>query len=322
MLIWILLYIFKNFCGEDEYQKSRMTNTPPYIYGEIVYKYCNDLSQSIRNTYNEYFTVKPITFENSVHISNSSNHLKKLSLEIYTSVENEKSSENTIKKHILYLDHRYFSGLFFMLLGKNLYNLKPLNIMKEIYIPFVTEWYIIKFLFYMLFYINDDKLEFVEKKEDIRRERFFFDVDEINMNGKRKYKVFYHILSYIYSKININRKMKVLIPVAFEASKERYNNVGCIFIYFDGNFNNMVEQLENNKYHAIATNTLQRFMNSGKKARSFVDVVLSCGCFEGGSDNIQDFYITYENIADYPIYCLSTTFDSKVKSTITWMNKL
>lgn len=287
--------------------------TLPYIYSEISYKKCNDIAESIKRTYDEYFENKPITFEDSVHISDSKEHVKKHSVEVYR-------GEN---KDIYYFDHRYFSGLFFMLIGKHLFNLKPVNIMKEIYIPFLTEWYIIKFCIYMLFfsYENND-LQMVKDRSEIQRERFYFDLNDIKIKGKRKYKVIYNILSYIHTKSKLKRKLKVLIPVAFEASKNRYNNVGGIFIYFDGDFNNMVQEIESKKYHALATNIIQRFTNSGKTARKIVDVVLSCGCFEGGSDIIDDFYVTFENIADYPIYCLSTTFDSKVKATITWMCKL
>lgn len=317
MLVWILLQLYKNFCGEDEYQKSRMTEKLPYIYGKLtVAKQIENVNERVRNTYDEYFSKKDekaIKYDTSVHISDSKDHLMEKSFEMYIN-DNE---------HVFYLDHRYFSGLFFLLLGKNLYDIKPLNVMKEIYIPFLTEFYIIKFFIYMYFFSQPSKenLEMIEDKNDIRRESLNFNIRDLDYNAKKKYKVLYHILSHIRRKLSLKRPLKVLIPVAFEATEERYNNVGAIFCYFDGDMKKFIQEVETNKYQANASNILQRFTNSGKKTRNLVDVVLSCGCFEGGSDIVKEHFVTYENIADYPIYCLTVTYDDEVKSTITWMNK-
>ena len=324
MIVWILLYVYKNYCGEDEYQKSRRFETLPYIYAKISYNsISNHLHDIVKSTFKEYFDSsdqKAITYDESTHIcendnDNDNNHLKEKSFEAY---------HNTCNKEItFYLDHRYFSGLFFMILAKQLFNIKPLNVMKETYTPFVTEYYIVKFLIYMYFFQkNNDSIEMIQSKNEMKRENYHFSIKEIEfLKGSRKYRVIYKILNHVYLKLNIKRKLRVMISIAFESSKERYNNVGAIFCFFDGNFDNMVKEIERNKYQAIASNILQRFSNNGKKARNLVDVVLSCGCFEGGSKNINDFYVTYENIADYPVYCISTTYDDDVKCTITWMNK-
>lgn len=327
MIIWILLKLFKNFCGEDEYQKSRTTDTLPYIFSQIKFKEnvkgnvkeirnIEEIRKSVKNTYSEYFSKKDekaIKYEDSVKISESSSIEKERSFELYLNQEG----------HSYYLDHRYFSGLFFMLLAKHLYKMRPLNVMKEIYIPFLSEFYVIKFIIYMFYFSKstDENLEFVEDKSEIRRETFNFDIENLEYQCKKKYKVLYHILSHIRSKVSLKRPLKVLIPVAFEATEERYNNVGAIFCYFDGNIESLIEQIENNKYHANASNLLQRFMNSGKKARNLVDVVLSCGCLECDETIIDEHIVTYENIADYPIYCLTVTYNNEVKSTITWMCK-
>jgi len=310
--------IYQNFCGEDEYQKSRQTDIKPYIHCVMKSKtkLCN-IEDKIKNTYEEYFSKKDekaITYESSVHISNDKNILNEKSFEVYCD-----GNEYTFR-----MDHRYFSGLFFMILGKNFFDINPVNVMKEFYIPFVTEFFVLRFLFFMYWFKQEceENLDFVDNKNEIRRESLCFNTDDIKYGKKRKYNVIFHLLSHIKSKLHLKRPLKILIPIAFEATLARYNNVGAIFFYFDGNYENMVNQIEANKYHANATNILQRFVNSGKKARNIVDVVLSCGCFDGGHDKIIDNYVTYDNIADYPIYCLSVTFGNEVKSTITWMNKL
>ncbi len=225
MIIWILLNLFKNFCGEDEYQKSRTTNTLPYIISQIKFKEnkedvirnirnIEECKNSVKNTYDEYFSKKDekaIKYEESVIVSNSNVHEKERSFELYIDSDT----------HSYYLDHRYFSGLFFMLLAKHLYKMRPLNVMKEIYIPFLSEFYIIKFIIYMFHFSKstDENLEFVEDKSEIRREKFNFDIENLEYQCKKKYKVLYHILSHIRSKVSLKRPLKVLIPVAFEATE-------------------------------------------------------------------------------------------------------
>jgi len=116
--------------------------------------------------------------------------------------------------------------------------------------------------------------------------------------------------------------MRVLIPVAFKTTATRYNNVGCVIIDFEKqSITKFVNQIEKLEYQAHATHLLQRFLNYGKQTRSSVDIVLSLGYFYFDNDIVDNFYITYENIADYPIYCISITFNNKVYSTITYMNK-
>lgn len=318
MLIWLMLWIYKNYCGEDEYQKSRQINSLPYIYSTITYNtVTDDLHSAVRKTYSEYFDSsdnKAITYDESTHIAVDGNHLKEKSFELYHDKDNRKLT--------FYLDHRYFSGLFFMILGKNLFNVKPLNVMEEIYVPFLTEYHVLRFMYFMYFFASEEvTTKMITSVSDMRREKLNFNIRNTKYpNEKRKYRVIYNILNHVYTKLGTGKTLKVLIPVAFEASRERYNNVGAIFCHFDGNFRNMVTEIENNKYHAIASNILQRFSNKGKSARKLVDVVLSCGCFEGGEDYIDEFHVTYENIADYPIYCIATTYDDEVKTTITWMN--
>lgn len=313
MLVYILLKImrvFSSYCGEDEYQKSRQTDTLPYIYAELkTTTPIENFKDKINRVYEEYFPQKDLTFQDSTYFG-TDEFLKKRSFEAYI-------HENTYK---IYFDHRYFSGLFFLLLGKHLFNVTPLNVMKEIYIPFVSEFFIVKFLFFMYFFsTKNNDIKFIDNKEDMRRENVVFTIEASNV--KRKYAVLFKVLSHIRNTLKLRRPLKVLIPVAFEASEGRYNNVGAIFCYFDGSMDSMIKQIEANKYQANASNLIQRFVNSGKKARNSVDVVLSCGCLSEEVPQLESLYVTYENIADYPVYCLLVTFGNQVRGTITWMCK-
>ena len=75
---------------------------------------------------------------------------------------------------------------------------------------------------------------------------------------RKKYKVLYHILSHIRRKLSLKRPLKVLIPVAFEATEERYNNVGAIFCYFDGDMKKFYDDGINKIFVAIGDNKLRK----------------------------------------------------------------
>ena len=68
MIVWLLLKFFKNFCGEDEYQKSREIDKLPYINAKITIKNkIDNINDKIRATYEEYFSKKDekaIKYEN------------------------------------------------------------------------------------------------------------------------------------------------------------------------------------------------------------------------------------------------------------------
>jgi hypothetical protein len=216
-----------------------------------------------------------------------------------------------------------------MVLGEKIFEQKSKNILFETYIPFLSEWYIFRFIWYYLSLPTLRTLPFVEKKEDMRRESFHFDITEIKSNYiscekiSSKFYVIYHLLTHIYDEIGVNRPIRVLIPIAFKTNERSYNNVGCIMMDFtkEQPIESFVKEIRKLEYQAHATNILQQMMNSGKKARNSVDVVLSLGFFEYETDIVENMYVTYENIADYPVYCISITYKNKVFSTITYMNK-
>jgi hypothetical protein len=321
MILFLINYFYK-FCGEDEYQKNRFIKEPPYIYCEIFLKKSIDnIYEKINTSLQNYFMNRWPTINNIFSYKEVNNLIpdKKNILEIY-------KKEN---KLFCYFDHRYFSGYYFILFAENLFNIKAKDLKDELYIPFLSEYYILKFIYYYLSLPKIQKLPLVENKDSIRRENFNFDINEIKYlynnsitKISKKYYVVYHILTYIYNKLNFTRAMRVLIPVAFKTTYTRYNNVGCVIIDFEKqSITKFINQIEKLEYQAHATHLLQQFLNYGKQTRSSVDIVLSLGYFYFDNDIVDNFYITYENIADYPIYCISITFNNKVYSTITYMNK-
>jgi hypothetical protein len=64
-----------------------MTEKLPYIYGKLtVAKQIENVDQSVRNTYDEYFSKKDekaIKYDTSVHILESKDHLMEKSFEMY-----------------------------------------------------------------------------------------------------------------------------------------------------------------------------------------------------------------------------------------------
>lgn len=329
MILYIVSFLlnwFNKYCGEDEYQKSRFLDKPPYIYSVIrLKKNIENIYDKITQSLHQYFTNRYpdntdiLVYKEVETVTATETHI----LEIY-------KKENTL---ILYLDHRYFSGYYFLILGENLFDNKSKEIMNETYIPFVSEYYILKFIYYYYYVLPKlPMLSLIKNKEDMRRENFILDIDEIKQSYhhvdtdtkiSKKFYIVHHLLHYIYDKMGFTRPMRVLIPLAFKTTAKKYNNVGCIIFDFNKeNIKTMVKIINQVSYQAHATNLLQGLNNYGKKARSSVDLVLSMGYFEYEDEYVENFYATYENIADYPIYCISITFNNTVHTTITYMNEL
>jgi len=324
LIILFLLNFFKHYCGEDEYQKNRFIEKPPYIYSKIYLKQdINNIYDKINETLNEYFINRWPKIDNIL---------------VYKEVDEFIPSETHIleiykQKNVLhfYCDHRYFSGYFFLILGEKLFNNKSKHIIYETYIPFLSEFYIIKFIYYYYCLPKITKLPFVKHKKEMRREHVNFNIPDIkslynsseNIPISRKYYSAYHLLTTIYDKVKFNRPMRVLIPLAFKTTSQKYNTVGCIIVDFNKeHIQTFVYKVNQLAYQAHATNLLQSLLNYGKKTRSSVDIVLSMGFLQDDNDLIDNFFITYDNIADYPIYCMSITFNNKVFSTVTYMNEI
>lgn len=321
-----------NYSGEDDYQSSRLNDgIRQHIFTTLKFKQNTpDIKYILENTLKKQFHNSPMLLDKFLTTMLIRKEFKEeMELdeeELWKTIkeDNPLVAIYSNKRITLLLDHRYFGGLFFVKLGCELFNAKPVCIYHETYIPFITEWYIIKLIFYWLTRIRFTPLKLV-KDNEIKRSNQIFKIEPID--GLRRQTILIHkIVDNIYSKIHnkVGRPIRILIPVAFESTRKTFNNVGGIFIDYDGeDIYTFEKMLMNRKYQAHATNIIQKFINSGKNARQEVDIVLSAGCLvDSDIKELETNFTSYLSVAHYPIYVLSVTFNDTAMISITSMTDL
>lgn len=334
-----------NYSGEDEYQKDRVKEgVKQHIYSTIYFDniefIVNNFIRLMNELFVDYFQYNPemlIKMKLDLSLDKETKNQSKIEndYELWKTINANKpfvAIYNLERKRVTLLkDHRYFGGLFFMKLGCKLLNYKLVTIYKESYYPLYTEKCILYFCKYWFLQkpdFSNNMIPFVTCPEDIQRKTYELNFKKYKIKVRKQTQVFYEILKPIYDIIApiIKRSLRILIPVAFESSRQSFNNVGGIFIDFANDTIYELEQkIADNKYQAHATNILQKFINSGKTARSDVDIVFSAGYIESNGNDFAQFTnvnVSYLSIAHYPIYILSSTSNNKCFVTVTSMTPL
>jgi hypothetical protein len=348
-LLFISTFVYfwykSNYSGEDEYQNSRSKEgIKPYVfcttyfdnenkYENIKYKLDCIIKKSIIENYKyndnmKKYIIGRYKIENETGEQLTMNN-EQLWENMYTNELPElKMILNDDKKRIsIAVDHRYFGGLYFLKLFGDIINCKPIKVYKESYIPFVSEFTILKMLY---FWITKKPNEPLKMKNDINRLVFSYNYNnDINeQKVRRQTIIFYNILKSVFNGIKRNDKdfLRVMITVGYESTRKTYNNVGALFIdfYRDTTPEKLEIMLFNNKYQAHATNLLQKYINNGKYVRNDIDIVLTSGLLYSESNEnmsyINSIYTTYLSIAHYPIYIVSFTIGETAYVTITNMS--
>lgn len=349
--IFSMIYVRNNnYSGEDEYQKNRLKEGAHlHIYTTININPTIDF-----NNYIKFISEKiPLGIED--HFKNN-NSLKNLILNNYIIEEedfieklivstedlwyeiNKKNTKilhikfNIERKRITILkDHRYFGGLFFLKIGGLLTNTKPVTIYNESYTPILSELLILYFgSDWMIRSFTQNSKIYVNPSINIKRINFKINFMNIPNNNKirKQTLIMVEILNLLCNSLNIkNKKFNLLIPIAFESTSKNCNNVGGIFCQYKLSDTPKIfeKKLLSKKYHAVATNNLQKIISKGKKARNSIDIVFTLGCLISPTlesptfiDNIMTSYLS---VGDYPIYILSMTINHINFTTITIMTE-
>ena len=240
---------------------------------------------------------------------------------------------NLNKKRITIIkDHRYFGGLFFLKMGGEITDSHPVTIYNEQYTPIISELLMLRFSAFWFTRSNNSKI-LMSPSKTIKRVNFMLHFNNIRTDEKVRKQtiVMLEILKLVSNSLDKNLrkdgKLNLLIPVAFESTTKNYNNVGGIFVEYNNKdtYKSYENKLINNKYHAVATNNLQKIMSKGKSARNSIDVVFTCGCLVSNdknnnkSDIIKSSTTSYLSVAHYPIYIVAMTMDGKCFVTMTIM---
>jgi hypothetical protein len=352
LLIILLMVSYRNsnFSGEDEYQKNRHENDnakmPIYTtiyFNDIDFRFfMNDFKGKMNNLIKSHF---------------KNNHKTRQEIldtyEIKEEDEDEKSMDNldklwnrfhvknppillvkynSDKKRVTIIkDHRYFGGLFFLKMGGEITDSKPVTIYNEQYTPILSELLMLRFGLFWYTKNNKSKIT-MNPKNKIERVNFSLNFNSVKTDFKVRKQtiVMVEILKLVSNSLTINEKnLNVLTPIAFESTTKNYNNVGGIFTKYENKdtYKTYENKLKDNKYQAIATNNLQKIMSKGKDARNSIDVVFTCGCLVPNDKNnnkssiIKSSMTSYLSVAHYPIYIVAMTMGDKCFVTITIMTE-
>lgn len=162
----------------------------------------------------------------------------------------------------------------------------------------------------------------IRYKEDV-----VFQKEEYKKHNKRNV-VLYHVISKVYKCLQLNRPMRILLPIGFKRFNNINNNLGAILFTFEGNetLEQFSNEFNNKKYMALVSNSLlicnlnSLFCNN-LDLRKKIDVVLTA-VHSISKNNDISYHCNWSTgvTPTEPIYvsAYSTIFDSYVHTNITY----
>lgn len=184
---------------------------------------------------------------------------------------------------------KYFTIIFnhFYLGADSFIHLKS-DVLLQDYINFPSSNYkscilLPKFMYDYHKFLKSPNFESLPKLKKVRRysELSFFPRNDYDSFNKRSF-ILYHVIKKLYNCLQLRRPMRVMLPVPFKRFNKINNNVGAIFILFNGHesledFNKIFNE---KKYMALASNFLliskiNTLFSDNGSLRKQIDVVIT-----------------------------------------------
>ena len=318
------VYSFKHFLhGEDSYQKSRnlINNKAKRILSWTYF----DMSKEEWEDYLNYIIPELIKFYkknfykifgdiNEKELVSFKNSKDVMSYDLYgdviaTWIDKEKQIIRSC------FNHEWCSGYFFIQYGTLLFQGKNIKLMSYPKTPFVVEYSLLKMLLYKPHKPISTCFSTNILNNEIKRINYQINISEEVSNisykiNKRTF-ILWNVLTLLSS---VHKKdYNILIPVPFESINNVWNNIGVIFIKWPKSGLTLIElekTIKDNVYNAIASNIFLRGNVSsatGKNIRNNVDIVFSSAYIKNPNIIPKSNKVTFSDVADYGIYCLTTT---------------
>lgn len=232
---------------------------------------------------------------------------------------------NKCNKILLIMNHYYLGGFFFLELSRILFKGERIIPYKNNYMPLLTELMALKFLMFDFLPITlNNTLPIIDNKKNIKRVGLKIDVDILQKQYKCKAKpcIIYTVAQILFKYLDINRPLKILIPIAFENTPERYNNVGAIILNInkEDSPDIILNKLINKRYHTMVTNYLQSLSTKSSQARTCIDAIFTIGFVKNVSiTNPKKITtsVSFSNIPMYGIYCVSLSLTNIANISLT-----
>ena len=141
----------------------------------------------------------------------------------------------------------------------------------------------------------------------LKPKRFYEDITfqliEYEHYTKRHF-VLYQVFNKLYSYLQLGRPMRVMIPVPFTRFNKINNNVGALFLVFNGNesLEEFGKMFEEKKYMVLATNFLliskiSTLFSNNQSIRNKIDVVVT-----SIYSNVKDDFNTDDEPIEYSLH--------------------
>ena len=317
--------------GEDKYHKDiNLRKKSSRIISWTSYK----LSDSDWDIHIKNFTTKVIKLVkdniNSMQEVNEKNIVykkKKNEVKSYK-IENDKPICIWINKKIKTIrtvfDHEYCGGYFFIQYAALLSNGEPAALPTvPIKIPFMVETELLKLLYKKPYEPKYEKYKLVSECDKINRLTFSLNTDDKITGISTRVWILWKIVTYIM-KVDKNREgLDIMMPIAFNKLEHIYNNIGVIFIKYKrgDTIETLSKEVEEKRGMLLASNYYLRTSHigasQGKKLRNNVDIVFTSAYVKNSNVSYIKHVTTYNQIADYAIYCFTATVNKNISVTLT-----
>ena len=316
--------------GEDEYQKQiQKKNNKSRIIAWTVYNVTNDTWKEFITKF-KVETLKLIREELKIMDEISNDEIlvsvKKKIIKSYNITTNNAICiwiNNETKTIRATFDHAFCGGYFFIKYSEIVFQgNRPKLPSIPVYTPFIVETEMLKLVYNKSYKEIYKKYKLVNNPEDITRITYKLNKKNKPNNASTKTWILWSLIISIMNTDKNRKGLDIMIPIAFNKLANIYNNIGVIFIKYNrgDSLESLTNQINNNKCQALATNYYLRLSknkgNQGCKIRNNVDIVFTSS-YNTNCSIDTTCITTYNNIADYAIYCFSSTMNNNITITVT-----
>ena len=280
IIIHIFLKIITNETSEDKYHREAHKDIDSLDDAPIIrfkFKHKQDYLKIKKNIQND-----DIFSKHFQSIQKFKPNFKLCDQEIL-------SNKSEILKFKFKDKKKYFTGIFnhFYIGADSFIHLKS-DILLQDYINFPSSSYkscilVPRFMYDYHKFLKSPDFESLPRLKKVRRysELSLFSSNDYEGINKRSF-ILYHVIKKLYNCLQLKRPMRVMVPVPFKRFNKINNNVGAIFILFNGHesLEDFTKIFNEKKYMALASNFLliskiNTLFSDNGSLRKQVDVVIT-----------------------------------------------
>ena len=280
IIIHVILKIITNETAEDKYHRE-VHNDHTKLDDSPILKF-------IFKKKEDYQKIKKNVFENDI-FQDHDNRIEKFNPNFKLLKEDILSGKSEVlqlkfidkkKKFIMFFNHFYLGGDSFLGLKSQCLFQNPIKIPSSTYKSFLL---IPKFIMDFRKFVASPGFEILPRLKKPKRlyEDLTFQLNEYEHFTKRHF-VLYQVLNKLYYYLQLQRPMRVMVPVPFKRYNKINNNISALFLVFNGNesLEEFGKMFEEKKYMTFVTNFLviskiSTLFSNNQSIRAKIDAVVT-----------------------------------------------